>query len=421
MIIISFIVPVFNAEKYLKQCFNSIIEQNITNYEIIIINDCSTDNSLSIIYEYIHLKQIQVINNSKNQGVSACRNKGIKYSKGKYLFFIDCDDFIVDNKLKSLESIIKSNKILDIILFNHNKSSDGHLNIDSGIYNTDQLINVINNLDYFIGYCWRFIIKKEYIIKNNILFTDVKTHEDEEFITYLLCFSKYVYYYNEQVYCHRFNVHGLSGSKDHDSTIGCLLIIERLIALYGDSKISVEQKLFIISRIELLIKYFIPRLFFRNFGELLIISSKFNKLNDALLKHELSNHELFNMFNPTASNKLNYLINSIENDLCHLIDGNTNKDLYVFCVGLQGEAVNRILLKKDIHIKGFLDNNIVYEHKIIGDVSIYQPIIFINKAKKQLSNIFVIICNQRNEHYLEIFDQLINLNINRNNICRFIF
>ena len=103
MIKISVIIPVYNEEKHLEDCLNSIINQTLKDIEIIIINDCSTDNTKNIIDKYaLKYPNIKVINNEVNKGVGACRNIGISISKGDYISFIDSDDYIHPNMLLNM-------------------------------------------------------------------------------------------------------------------------------------------------------------------------------------------------------------------------------------------------------------------------------------------------------------------------------
>ena len=100
---ISVIIPVYNEEKHLEECLNSIINQTLKDIEIIIINDCSTDNTKNIIDKYLlKYPNIKVINNEVNKGVGACRNIGISISKGDYISFIDSDDYIHPNMLLNM-------------------------------------------------------------------------------------------------------------------------------------------------------------------------------------------------------------------------------------------------------------------------------------------------------------------------------
>ena len=91
----SIIVPIYNVEKYLTECLQSVLKQSYQYYEIICINDASTDNSYDILLKYAkNNKKIIVINNKKNRGLSYCRNQGIEKAKGDYILFVDSDDYI---------------------------------------------------------------------------------------------------------------------------------------------------------------------------------------------------------------------------------------------------------------------------------------------------------------------------------------
>ena len=93
--LISVIIPVFNTEKYLKECLNSLINQTLINIEIICINDASTDNSLNILCEYAEKdKRIKVIDLKINKRQGGARNEGLKVAGGEYIGFVDSDDWI---------------------------------------------------------------------------------------------------------------------------------------------------------------------------------------------------------------------------------------------------------------------------------------------------------------------------------------
>lgn len=95
MVKVSVIIPVYNAEKYLQECLNSICNQTLKDIEIICINDCSTDNSLTILQEYASRDmRIKIIDFNENKGAAAARNAGIDAAYGDYIGFVDSDDFI---------------------------------------------------------------------------------------------------------------------------------------------------------------------------------------------------------------------------------------------------------------------------------------------------------------------------------------
>ena len=120
---VSIIVPIYNTEKYLYECINSILKQNLTEIEIICINDGSSDNSENIIKNFqskdSRIKYIK----QQNQGLSAARNKGILESKSKYVMFVDSDDYIIKDCVNlSFETAEKYDA--DIVLFNSTRDDN---------------------------------------------------------------------------------------------------------------------------------------------------------------------------------------------------------------------------------------------------------------------------------------------------------
>ncbi|MHD0317363.1 glycosyltransferase family 2 protein [Fusobacterium sp. THCT1E2] len=113
--LVSIVMPVFNGEKYLKEAIESILEQTYTDFEFLIINDGSTDNSLNIIKEYQNIdKRICLINNEKNKGIVYSLNKGLLESKGKYILRMDCDDISFFNRLERQILFMEKNRHIGI-------------------------------------------------------------------------------------------------------------------------------------------------------------------------------------------------------------------------------------------------------------------------------------------------------------------
>lgn len=113
--LISIVIPVYNAEKYLSRCLESILSQTYKNIEVIIVNDGSTDKSQQIIKTYQKKsKKVRVFNQS-NVGVSKARNLGIKYCKGDYILFLDSDDWIDEDYIEKSIDFLKNNKV-DLLL-----------------------------------------------------------------------------------------------------------------------------------------------------------------------------------------------------------------------------------------------------------------------------------------------------------------
>ena len=188
---ISFIIPLYNCEKYIKKCLDSLVNQTIENKEIIIINDGSTDSSLEICNNYSKKYNFIKIINQKNAGQSIARNVGIRLAKGKYIQFVDADDYVdINCGEKFLKLCEKYN--LDIIRGKyHVYDEESDINRDSLDLRSFKYINkVIKGREYFIEsvnekkYEVTPIlgpIKRSLILENDIFFKEGATMEDHEF------------------------------------------------------------------------------------------------------------------------------------------------------------------------------------------------------------------------------------------------
>ena len=109
---ISIIIPVYNTSKYLKKCLDSVINQTYKNYNVIIVNDGSTDNSLDIIKEYMKKSSSIILINQKNMGLSMARNNAVKKVESDYFLFLDSDDYLDINALKILNENLDNEDLL---------------------------------------------------------------------------------------------------------------------------------------------------------------------------------------------------------------------------------------------------------------------------------------------------------------------
>ena len=107
---LSIIIPVYNVEKYIDKCLASCVNQNLTDrldYEIVVVNDGTKDNSLSIVYDYMKMYNFIQLINKENGGLSSARNEGLKHCTGDYVWFVDSDDTIAINSLELIDRSIK--------------------------------------------------------------------------------------------------------------------------------------------------------------------------------------------------------------------------------------------------------------------------------------------------------------------------
>ena len=166
---ISIIVPVYNSEKYLKQCIESILKQTYTNWELILVNDGSIDSSPIICDEYSTKdKRIRVIHKN-NEGVSKARNTGLDASKGEFITFADSDDYLEYNTFQTYINEIELNNS-DIVKIGYTKEYENNTNnticttLNAKFYNTWDFHKALENSHYY-SFIWNMCIKKECIGK----------------------------------------------------------------------------------------------------------------------------------------------------------------------------------------------------------------------------------------------------------------
>lgn len=172
----SIIVPVYNTSKYLEICLNSVFKQTNQDYEIICINDGSTDNSLDVLKKY---EEDIIIIDQKNQGLSMARNNGVKKAKGKYILFLDSDDYLNKDLLRQLDIVTKNNP--DLVRFGLNEIiGDNVKPINAPTFNNLSGVDafkIITNNKY-VEPAWLYLYNKEFYLKNNFQFKENVYHED---------------------------------------------------------------------------------------------------------------------------------------------------------------------------------------------------------------------------------------------------
>ena len=180
--LISIVIPVYNVENYLEKCLNSVINQTYKNLEIIVVNDGSTDKSGDICDKYSEIdKRIKVIH-KKNGGLSDARNAGINVAKGKYIGFVDSDDYIDKEMYNIMYNNIMVNKANICIVNRYYVFPDGtkllryKIEDDIKIMNNLEAIEEMNNFSMFDMAAWDKLYEKN--LFDNIRFPVGKLSED---------------------------------------------------------------------------------------------------------------------------------------------------------------------------------------------------------------------------------------------------
>lgn len=239
---LSIIVPIYNVEKYLAKCIDSLLSQDFPHdsYEVIIVNDGSTDKSVEIANKYAaqNFGCVKLINQN-NQGLSAARNSGIIAAKGKYLMFVDSDDYveanIIGKLLKRAETLD-----LDILRFNYRNVNELYESISPYkdpkhfVDYSETVCDGITFLNEHLGmacYAWQFILKRELFNDVTSMFLRGIYFEDTEWTPRILVKAKRVSSVNWVVYNYLLRQGSITNAVD----------VEKRNKLYNDTLFVIEK------------------------------------------------------------------------------------------------------------------------------------------------------------------------------------
>ncbi len=233
----SIIIPVYNVERYLSQCVNSVLNQSFSNFELLLINDGSTDSSLKICNDFKEKDHRIVVIDKANGGASSARNVGIVEATGEYLIFVDSDDYIESKDLLlTLHSSIKKNNA-DVILYggkNYNINTDSYT-LSKGNYDLEllQKFDYLNTVNYLINYhlfpgsAWVFTVKTSVVKNNNLFFRTQIIAEDIDWVTKIFKVISKIDAVNDVFYVYRKNQsNSVTGNAGIKGVTSIMSIIE---------------------------------------------------------------------------------------------------------------------------------------------------------------------------------------------------
>lgn len=204
---ISVIIPVYNTEKYLEKCLDSLFSQNFTDVEVICVDDGSTDNSLAFLRKYQNI----VILKQENNGSGVARNEGLQHASGDYVLFVDSDDWVREDAFAKLFEAAERLKT-DVLIFGGLTYSKNKLR--KGRYGVSKIPHKYFNRIFckkdfkddifkFPSTAWTKLYKREFLIKNNIKFQEIKVGQDQIFFLKSMLYASKIAVFNEDLYCYR--------------------------------------------------------------------------------------------------------------------------------------------------------------------------------------------------------------------------
>lgn len=231
------IIPVYNVASYLRDCLNSVLTQSFTDYEVICIDDGSTDESGAILNGYSQANQNIKVIHQENKGLSAARNAGIQAAKGNYIFFLDGDDWIEANALDILSNKMNEE---DMICFNGRRFfEDGYAEEpDKGITE-----NFLTGWEYYNKYAlvsrkFHFvctvlrIYRREFILQNNLFFEEGIYHEDNLFTPIACYYAKSVKVIPDILYVYRIRANSITQNFNRKKLLDIVKVANKLAEFF---------------------------------------------------------------------------------------------------------------------------------------------------------------------------------------------
>lgn len=249
--LLSIVIPVYNVEKYIKDCLESIPSSCADKIEIILVDDCSKDNSLKIIDEFYAEHpgfKKTIIKLPENRGAGNARNTGIKVATGKYFLCIDSDDYLSTNSLEQILPIISANDrdifIGKTLILNNNKELHDERNYNES-FNKLELSQALDHIaDNFIVSIPTYIFKRSLITLNNLYIPEFHAHEDDAWVPFVIKEAKSFMYIDLEWYIYRRRENSLSTTFSPKKDFAKLDIAERLYKLAVSTEHKKLQKLF---------------------------------------------------------------------------------------------------------------------------------------------------------------------------------
>lgn len=210
--LVSIIIPIYNVENYIEECLESVYQQTYPHIEVILVNDCTPDHSMTIantiVAKYKDKFPTTIINHEQNKGLSEARNSGMKIAKGKYIYFIDSDDAITLDAIEVLAQIAINHKDIEAIRGKFTRDENCFLKAPSEsssiiIFHegTESKIHYYNNGKAFV---WNILYKRSFIENHNLMFISNILLEDNVFhcmliqpLTLFAEVSKITYFYRK--------------------------------------------------------------------------------------------------------------------------------------------------------------------------------------------------------------------------------
>ncbi len=226
---ISIIIPVYNVAPYVEQCIKSVLSQDYEDIEIIIVDDCSTDNSMELVREMLKetSRTVYILTHQYNRGLSAARNTGIMRATGEYIYFIDSDDYIESDCISSLVKTAQIYPKAEMIIGSSKAVPAGINFVDFAdradlkeYYDDRNQIKKMMLVDHQFPYvAWNRLINRDWLLKHGLFFKEGIIFEDLHWTFFAAKYITGIAFYKRNIYYYRYNPDGIMASTNMQKTI----------------------------------------------------------------------------------------------------------------------------------------------------------------------------------------------------------
>ncbi|MBR0473360.1 MAG: glycosyltransferase family 2 protein [Methanosphaera sp.] len=259
-ILISIIIPTYNIENYLSECLTSILSQSFTNFEVIIIDDCSSDSTKCLI-EYFMKKdyRIRLFENEHNVGPGISRNRGIEYARGKYVMFVDGDDWLDVDCLDKLFKCAEEYHT-DMVMFKGLNFDDSSNRFYKNDYFSIPCLDRLNNslfsfddihedelFEIFVGPVNKLYLRSS-IVDCGARFSECLTHEDNPFFYRAFCAADKIFLLDDYFYNRRVRSGSITNLRG-DVELDTILVVEDILKVFIDNGLYNHFKEFLLNRL----------------------------------------------------------------------------------------------------------------------------------------------------------------------------
>lgn len=426
----SVVIPVYNSEDFIESTIESILGQNYSDVEIIIVDDCSNDKTLQICKNYQRLNNnIKIINKKNNSGVGDSRNEGINKASGDYIIFVDSDDELYKNALKNLYNEVRKRNYPEVLVVHYKKDTFPQSNyklIQDNINNTncaEKLIKYLNKHKFPFADCWSFVVKKSFITDNMIYFPKIRIGESELFVAKLICYMKSFSFMPQEFYNKKDRDFSLNHTQGFEAANSTLVLLIEFYIFNTSANFNEIKNNFNNSYIQDAFGIFSSLLILLNKNELkklsYIIEKDKHNLNSLIklpeninfysLVMELGGYKGLLKYRETiVSNKIKLVKNLSNNYL----------NIYAYCRHKYTAATIKALNENGYNVSGVIDDGKEYINTNFLGFKTINSQIFFDEIKGNIRDVLVVITHQRDKTLNKISDNLIKNGINKKQIVK---